>query len=296
MSSRFSNLLIVSTAIFTLLFSPRSDSVRASSERPSTVTGQLIIHEAFRSEILDNARAIRVWLPPGYDVNRPERYPVLYMHDGQNLFDDATSFVGEWKVDETLTRLVGDKSIEPVIVVGIDNTGMSRVSEYTVDRGRVRESEMGGRGSDYMKFIIDELKPMIDSTYATRPDRDSTMVGGSSLGGLISLDLAIAYPEIFARAAVISPSLWWADRAALKRAESQVERLKSSRIWIDMGTREGDVVENRPNVHLQNLRDLVAILQANNIEHRSVEVEGAEHNERAWSARFEQIMLYLLNG
>jgi predicted alpha/beta superfamily hydrolase len=283
-------------AILLLLIAWGSDPARASVERQSTVTGQLVIHADFRSEVLNNARAVRVWLPPGYQAERPERYPVLYMHDGQNLFDDATSFVGEWKIDETLTRLIEAESIEPIIVVGIDNMGLARVAEYTVDRGRVRDSEAGGRGSDYMRFIVEELKPFIDSTYATRTDRASTMVGGSSLGGLISLDLAIAYPEVFARAAVISPSLWWADRATLKRVERQVERLKSSRLWIDMGTLEGDVIENRPNVHLQNLRDLAAILRAGNIDHHSAEVDGAGHNERAWSARFEQIILYLLNN
>lgn len=296
MSSCTLKMLRPLLAILTLLILPGSEGLRASADRPSTVTGRLIVHPDFHSDVLNNARAVRVWLPPGYDANRPERYPVLYMHDGQNLFDDATSFVGEWKIDETLTRLIEAESIEPIIVVGIDNMGLARVAEYTVDRGRVRDSEAGGRGGDYMRFIVEELKPFIDSTYATRTDRDSTLVGGSSLGGLISLDLAIAYPEVFARAAVISPSLWWADRATLKRTEGQIERLKSSRLWIDMGTHEGDIIENRPNVHLQNLRDLTEILRAGNIEHRSVEVDGAGHNERAWSARFEQIILYLLNN
>src|SRR5262249_44323272 len=154
----------------------------------------------FHSKILNNDRRLIVWLPPGYNT-RQQRYPVLYMHDGQNLFDDATSFLGEWHADETATMLIEQKRIEPIIIVGVENTGTSRLDEYTPTEGEDRTGattrRAGGRGELYAQFLIQEVKPFIDANYRTLPDREHTAVAGSSLGGLISLYLGYQHGDVF---------------------------------------------------------------------------------------------------
>lgn len=155
---------------------------------------------------LGRERRIWVYLPPDY-ANNERSYPVLYMHDGQNLFDAATSFAGEWEVDETLNSLfaAGDPGI---IVVGIDNGGGSRLDEYTP---WPNPTYGGGEGGAYVDFLVETLKPYIDANYRTLPEAASTGIMGSSLGGLISLYAALKYPDVFGRAGVLSPSLWFSE-------------------------------------------------------------------------------------
>jgi predicted alpha/beta superfamily hydrolase len=159
---------------------------------PHTLTGDVRTHDGFRSEHLANERAVVVYVPPGYDAS-DARYPVLYMHDGQNLFDEATAFRHEWRVDETAQRLITAGLVEPLLIVGIYNTGETRVDEYTPtaspDTGR------GGKADRYGRMLVDELKPFVDRTYRTRPDAGDTAMGGSSLGGLLTLYLGLHYPH-----------------------------------------------------------------------------------------------------
>jgi predicted alpha/beta superfamily hydrolase len=141
-------------------------------------------------------RDLVVWLPPDYDADKTRRYPVIYMHDGQNIFDPVTSAFGvDWSIDETADDLIKKKSIEPVIVVGIYNTS-DRMKEYTP----------GEKGTAYMNFIVEVVKPLIDSTYRTRPDRKHTIVGGSSAGGIISFMLVWEHPDVFSKAICMSPA------------------------------------------------------------------------------------------
>lgn len=167
-----------------------------------------IISEEFFMPQLDRYRRIWLYLPPDYAIST-RRYPVLYMHDGQNLFDRNTSFSGEWEVDESLNRLFnqGDPG---VIVIGIDNGGATRIEEYTPwpnpDYG-------GGNGSLYADFIVKTLKPYIDEHYRTLPDQETTAIMGSSLGGLISLYTAIEHQDVFGKVGVFSPSLWFSPQA-----------------------------------------------------------------------------------
>src|SRR5215213_5718683 len=176
--------------------------------------GQLRRHEQFHSLYLEHDRDVLVWLPPGYDGSDGRsdgrstnvRYPVLYMHDGQNLFEPHTAFQkGEhWKVGETATELIEAGRIEPLIIVGIYNTGEARIDEYTpTDDAKLG----GGHADDYGRMIIEELKPLIDRTYRTQPAR--TGLAGSSLGGLASLHLGFTHPQVFSRIAALSPSVWW---------------------------------------------------------------------------------------
>ena len=142
------------------------------------------------------SRDIIIWLPPGYEKNKKERYPVLYMQDGQNIIDPATSAFGyDWQVDETCDSLIKNRIIEPLIVVGIYNTP-DRSLEYTP----------GDTGDAYMRFVVTRLKPLIDSSYRTLRDRDHTYVGGSSAGGLVAFMLAWEYPDIFSDAICFSPA------------------------------------------------------------------------------------------
>ena len=150
-----------------------------------TLTGDIRHHEKFRSQFLPTAHDVIVYLPPGYDSDKRTRYPVLYMQDGQNLFDDATAFSQEWRLDETAQALITDGVIEPLIIVGIYNAGAHRMDEYTPTRDRRRRA--GGKASHYGRMLVEELKPFIDREYRTLPGAASTGVGGSSLGGLVSL-------------------------------------------------------------------------------------------------------------
>lgn len=159
------------------------------------ITGTVKYHRGMKGAGIQD-RDLIVWLPPGYETDRNRRYPVLYMHDGQNVFDPVTSAFGvDWSIDETANDLIKKKSIAPIVVVGIYNTG-DRMKEYTP----------GDKGTAYMDFIVKTVKPLIDSTYRTKPDRKNTIVGGSSAGGIISFMLVWEHPDIFSKAICMSPA------------------------------------------------------------------------------------------
>ena len=178
-----------------------------------SLTGDIRTHEKFKSRHLNNERTLIVYLPPDYKKDAERRFPVLYMHDGQNIFDAATSFIGiEWQADEIAERLIKAGRIEPIIIVGIYNNA-DRVDEYTPTRDQKRG---GGKGEQYARFLVEEVKPFIDKEYRTKPDRKHTAVAGSSLGGLISLYICRQYPDTFSMCGVISPALMWDDGRILK--------------------------------------------------------------------------------
>ncbi|HEU4507268.1 MAG TPA: alpha/beta hydrolase-fold protein [Pyrinomonadaceae bacterium] len=159
------------------------------------ITGTVRYHRALKGAGIQD-RDLIVWLPPGYEAETNRRYPVIYMHDGQNVFDPVTSSFGtDWSIDETADELIRKKSIEPIIVVGIYNTS-ERMREYTP----------GDKGTAYMNFVVKTVKPLIDSTYRTKPDRKNTIVGGSSAGGMISFMLAWEHPDVFSKAICMSPA------------------------------------------------------------------------------------------
>jgi predicted alpha/beta superfamily hydrolase len=260
-----------------------------------TVTGDLRRHTDFLATKLGNRRTILVFLPPGYDSESDRRYPVLYMHDGQNLFDAATSFIGvEWGVDETVTRLVEAGQMEPVIVVGISNTA-DRVFEYTPFAD---EEGKGGGAELYADFVVNDLKPFIDATYRTLPDRANTGVAGSSLGGLVSLYLAWSRPSVFSKVAAMSTSYGWADAAIMEFIKER-DAPRGLKLWLDVGTAEdttdtdGDGVSDLVSLH----RETVSILAQKglllNQDLESVEADGATHNERAWAARLPDALRFL---
>ena len=255
------------------------------------LTDQIRVHNDFNSNHAESGRKIFVYLPPGYDDDPERRYPVMYMHDGQNLFDAAEAFGGvPWAVDETaqLTILSGEAA--PMIIVGVHNAGEARIDEYTpvaAERGRMRGR--GGKADRYGRMIIEDLKPFIDSEYRTRPEREFTGLGGSSLGGLVSLYLGLKRPDVFSRLAVMSPSVWWANNQIIREAAQIGERLPL-RIWLDIGKREGPQIKHQ-------VRALKEILLANGWrsgeDFAYFEIPNAHHEESAWAARFGEVLKFL---
>lgn len=261
------------------------------SEGGHTLTGDIRHHPGFASRLLGNRRDVLVYLPPGYARSR-RRFPVFYMQDGQNVFDAATSFAGqEWGADETAERMISERRMSPVIIVAVANAGEDRIHEYTPTRGHyhfygeARRSK--GLGNRYGRFLSEELKPFIDMHYRTRPEGDSTGLGGSSLGGLVTLALALRQPKDFTRLAVMSPSVWWDDCIVYKLVDD-LKAKPSLKIWLDTGT--GEPGWERTGL----LRDrLVAKgwIEGQDLVYKTY--EGAGHNEGAWAARLDEVLRYL---
>lgn len=266
-----------------------------NAQQPHTLTGNIHFHKSFHSKILNNDRDIVVYLPPGYSSDVKRRYPVFYLHDGQNLFDGATSFIPgqEWRVDETAQALIDARKIQPLIIVGIYNTGKDRIDEYTpVADPRYKA---GGKADLYGRLIVEELKPFIDVTYRTRRDRAHTGLGGSSLGGLVSLYLGLKYPRVFGKLAVVSPSVWWDDKHIVKYIQQSRLKIRPY-IWLDIGTEEGrDEKEAQAAVEDMRLLRQALVRRGwhNGSELKYLEAQDAQHNESAWAARTDQILEFL---
>jgi len=266
-----------------------------AAQRAHTLTGDIRLHKDFHSKILNNDRDVIVYLPPGYDKDKQRHYSVLYLHDGQNLFDGATSFIPgqEWRVDEAAGVLIASGKIEPLIIVGVYNTGKDRIDEYTP----VAEPKYkaGGKADLYGRLLVEELKPFIDKTYRTRKGATDTGLGGSSLGGLVSMYLALKYPNVFGRVAVVSPSVWWGNNQIVHQVEA-LPKKPPLRIWLDIGTKEGgNAEEAKHTVDGARLLKNALVKKGWKLEKdlKYFEAQGAEHNERAWAARVEQILEFL---
>jgi len=217
------------------------------------------------------------------------------MHDGQNVFDAATSFAGvEWGMDETAQRLIHRKLIEPLIIVAVANIGEERVHEYAPTPGVIEPKDhprkrSRGLAQIYGQFLIQELKPFIDKKYRTKPDAEFTGLGGSSLGGLATLAMGIFYSEVFTRLIVMSPSIWWDDYAIFRLVGILGEK-PPLKIWLDTGTDE-------PGWELTRyLRDyLIDKGWRLGVDLSYLEVKGANHSEAAWAARVEPALRFLFS-
>lgn len=229
-----------------------------------------------------------VYLPPGYGEQRAKRFPVLYLHDGQNLFDGATSFIPgmDWHVGQTADYLIDSGAVQPLIIVGIYNAGKARVREYTPTRA----PRLGGGQADrFAKFLVEELMPFMQKEYRTVSGPEFTGMGGSSLGGLVSLYVGLKLPHVFGKLAALSPSIWWNQRVITRFAEAARVHPRP-RIWLDVGTREGprivQDVEQFRDVLLQKGWRLGQDLHYER-------VEGGEHNEAAWAQRVGPFLEFL---
>lgn len=246
---------------------------------------------SFRSNSLNNSRGVMVYLPPTYLENTTFRAPVVYMHDGQNLFDPATAFGGnEWQVDETMNRTANDGFIAEAIIVGPENAGQARIDEYTPTNTAMYG---GGKGDDYLRFLVDELKPAVDAEYRTRPQRETTVLIGSSLGGLISTYAGVQRPEVFGNIGAMSPSTWWDNRWIL----GSVAGLRPSpqrplKVYVDSG--------NAGNSN-DGVTDTAALAQAfrdrgyaDDVTLKYVVQNNATHSEVYWAQRLPVALRFLL--
>jgi len=255
--------------------------------------GRLRLHRRFSSRFLSTPRDLAVYLPPGYSETGA-RYPVMYLQDGQNLFDPGTAFAGnDWRADISADDLIRRGVVEPLILVGIYNTGVRRVSEYTPTRDH--RTRKGGKAARYAQMMAREIKPFIDHEYRTRKGAGDAAVGGSSLGALVSLMAALTYPKVFGKVALLSPSVWWDEHSILPLVEGWTKP-ERPRIWLDAGTAEGS---NPAKVvaDARLLRDAFAAKGwREGADLRYEETPGAGHNEWAWGERFGRVMSYLFPG
>jgi predicted alpha/beta superfamily hydrolase len=216
---------------------------------------------------------------------------VLYLQDGQNLFDSATAFCGnEWRADLTADERIRRGTVEPLILVGLYNTGVRRISEYTPTRDkRLRK---GGKAERYAQMMAREVKPFIDHHYRTRKSATDAGVGGSSLGALVSLVAGLSYPRVFGKLALMSPSVWWDEHSILALIEAWTLP-RRPRVWLDTGTAEG----NNPAKVVADarlIRDVfVAKGWSEGVDLHYEEAQGHAHNEQAWGDRFGRVLEYL---
>lgn len=272
----------------------RRPADRGAQRAASTVTGELDIFTA-RTPHLPGERTIRVWLPPGYHDNPDARYPVLYMHDAQNLFDRQTAFIGEeWHVDETATRLIAEGTIEPLIVVGIDNAGDKRSWEYLpFPPGRNRPDSEGGGADQYLDFIEKSLMPRVNTRYRTRTGPENTAMGGSSYGGIITLYAAMTRPGTYGRLLVESPALWVGDGRFMEMLEAH--DTWPQRIFLGVGERESDDSDDAAG-WVRICTQAAVLLRADGLDDsrlRFVVGEDAPHNETAWADRLPEALSFL---
>jgi len=273
-----------------------SDSARVTTrdqakagQLPHTLTGNIHLHKDFHSRFLPRNRDIIVYLPPGYESDRTRRYPVLYMQDGQNIFDAATSFFYgmERHLDERAEALITQRAIHPLIIVGIYSTGQDRINEYTPTK--LAGTNQGGEADLYGKMLVEEIKPLIDARYRTLRGPSNTALGGSSLGGLLTIYLGLKYPNIFGRLAVSSPACYWDDELIVRYVYSLPAKT-DQRIWLAIGTAE-------PENFLSSTRSLHEALVARGWKQGAdlgyMEAVGAEHNPEAWSRRVDRWLAFL---
>jgi predicted alpha/beta superfamily hydrolase len=274
---------------------PESHSSRLASKMPvlpsePSAHPRLRLHRSFPSRYLSAKRDIIVYVPPDYDEDPERRYPVLYMQDGQNLFDPQTSFVQgrTWEMREHADEAIEAGEVEPLVIVGIYNTGDRRIAEYTPEPDR----KMGGGEADsYGKMLTREIMPWIASQYRVRSERENTGLGGSSLGGLVTLYLGLRCPTFFGKLAVHSPSVWWSNKGILGYLNERAPEIwDRPRMWLDVGDREGR--RAAADVETLNRR-----LKANGWRPGQTlqfeKIHGGTHDEAAWAKRVRPALKFL---
>lgn len=268
-----------------------------ASKAKSSVTGDLRLHE-FPSKIFRNTRMLRIWLPPRYDAqeNQQRHYPVLYFNDGQNLFDNATSYTGvEWGVDEAADRLIRQEAIPALIIVGIDNAQNDRMKEYLPYRS-LNPPILRPQGKRYPEFLVNEVMAFVHQRYRIARGPENTGLGGSSLGALISLYTAMDRPGLVGRLLLESPSLFISKRKLLKH--SHYFRHWPEKVFLAIGTRESGR-EDKDRQVVQDVREFEGILRRAGLDERRLRVridEGAVHHESEWAQRLPEALEFLFGS
>jgi predicted alpha/beta superfamily hydrolase len=237
-----------------------------------------------------------VHLPPGYELLPDRRFPVLYLQDGQNLFDAHTAFGGvPWGIDEVAERLARAGVCWPVILVGVGNTP-DRHREYGPKENGAAKGTNSDLSRRFGRCLVQEIKPFVDATYRTLSEPENTGVGGSSLGGLISLHLAQWYPDVFGLCCAMSPSLWWDHEYFLRSLNASPDWIDRVRLWLDVGGREGMTRKTQLGT-ARRVRRLAKMLdlrgRREGLNYKFLEVPDAGHNEAAWGARFDRVLRFL---
>lgn len=236
-----------------------------------------VISENFSMPQLGRTRRIWIYLPPDYAQSR-KKYPVAYLHDGQNLFDDRTAYSGEWQVDESLNRIFAETG-KSAIVVGIDNGGDKRIEELSPYSN---PKYGGGNGENYMKFIVETLKPYVDTHYRTKRSRKHTMLGGSSLGALISVYGAVQYPNCFGKVLAFSPAFWFNSMEINLFVKNSTRKLHHQKYYFVQGKHEDEGMDK------ETLK-VISMLKTRGVKPKNIyfrEHEDGKHNETYWRREF----------
>jgi predicted alpha/beta superfamily hydrolase len=243
-----------------------------------------ILSENFSAPQLNTTRRIWIYLPEDY-LKKKKKYPVFYMHDGQNLFDDQTSFSGEWQIDESLDKIFKETG-KSAIVIGIDNGGEQRIPELSPFKN---EKYGGGNGETYMRFIVETLKPYVDKNFRTKSGKKNTVLGGSSLGALISVYGAVKYPETFGKVLAFSNAFWFnlnELEVFIKNSNSNLSRQK---YYFIQGKHESEDMDFQTDKIINALR--TKNVKAKNIYNRTD--EDGKHNEMYWRREFPAAFKWL---
>lgn len=269
----------------------------AYAGRPNSVVGEVLVLPAVDSPQLGRRLDLLVYLPPSYHQDH-RSYPVLFMQDGQNLFDRFTSYSGEWQVDETMESLAVEEELE-AIVVGVPNGGVARLDEYSPWPDGVHG---GGRANEYLHFLVEVLRPMVNSSFRVARAPEDVALAGSSMGALFSLWAFFECPEVFGGCAAFSPSVGFAGSALLRDLKHRPHR--GGRIYLDAGTGEGPAPRwNRLLLGLQQRPYLRLVREARDVlvdrgyrigsDLRYLEEPGGQHNEAAWGRRLPGALRFL---
>lgn len=257
------------------------DFIKKEEKSSTALPNVQVLTDSFYIPQLNRYRRVWVYLPASYKKSK-KRYPVLYMHDGQNVFDKTTAYSGEWHVDETLSQLEKSGKLE-LIVVAVNNGQKYRMSEYNP---WVHQAYGGGEGDEYIEFIVKTLKPHIDKQFRTKRNRKNTGIMGSSMGGLISMYAILEYPNIFGKAGVFSPAFWAGNEKPFVQAQEKAK--KKMKIYMLMGKQEGDMMVN-------GQEKMAKILKMKKLKDKSMQniIIDGRHNETFWAKEFEKAILWL---
>lgn len=263
----------------------KENSIKSNQKKSTKAANVSILKKEF---IIDGLNSIshKVWvyLPPNYETSK-DNYSVIYMQDAQNLFDDATSFIGEWQVDETLNKLF-KKTGKGYIVVGVENGGEKRIEEYTPWKN---QKYGGGKGAIYIDFLAKTLKPFIDKNYRTKPAAENTAIIGSSLGGLISFYGGLKYPEVFGKIGALSTSFWFSDQVI--DFAKQHGKQTNTKLYLLVGGKEGDT--QVPDT--ENMTKLLVELGFPSQNLKTKVVAEGTHSESFWKSEFLEVITFLYN-
>lgn len=281
-------------------FKTKNDTIRiaiqnwsnSASKRSTATKNVSILSEDFYMPQLNRKRRIWVYLPPDYHQSK-KKYPVIYMHDGQNLFDEKTSFSGEWQVDETLNKIF-DETGKEFIVIGIDNGGDKRLDEYSPWENN---KYGGGEGDKYIDFIVETLKPFVDQNYRTKSGKSNTAIFGSSMGGLISFYATLKYSQVFGKSGVFSPSFWFSDES-FDYAKTY-GNLKNTKMYLLAGNKEGEEVAfneiSKTVADMQKMGGLLKTAGFNSNNINTKVIPKGKHNEKMWRGNFKEAVLWLFS-